>query len=1439
MSIGVLGPVAVDGNLAISRRDRVVLAVLALDAGRPIRAEVLAEALWEEPPPTWPKVVQGCILRLRRILGADSIETTPHGYRLAIARDDVDAHRFERLVRQARDHLERGEAERAAYVVGQALALWRGEALVDLEGSRVGAVEAHRLEDMRRDAEELAAEAALGSGRHDEILSDVRVLVEGAPTREHRWALLARAQFQSGRQDEALRTLRQARRVLDVELGLEPGPELVELEQAILRQDVRLITAASTGEDHGFCPYPGLVPFDVADVDIFFGRSEEIAACLARLRSSGVVAVVGPSGSGKSSLVRAGVAAALRRDGVPVDVVSPGPRPLDTLTTPRREGRQAALVVDQLEEIVLLCDDAAERDAFLDRLVERASSGGLVVAIRADRLAEICRHDGFARLVEQGVQLLTGMSDSSVREAVASPAQSAGLLLEPGLIDLVARDTQNQPGALPLLSHSLRMTWERREGRTLTVAGYREAGGIAGAVAQSAEHLYDGLPADQRPIVRDLLLRLVAPGADGELVRRRVSRAGFAADAAHEDVVDALASARLVTVHEDHIELAHEALARAWPRLAGWLADDVAGQRILVHLTSAATAWESMGRPDSELYRGARLAQAAEWLDRAKPDLTAYEREFLEASTAVANADLDAARAQVAREAASARRTRRLASGLAVLLAMTCVAAGLAIRFQRVADSRAADARAASTAADADRLAALSHVVGSLDLSLLLAAQAVRMSDSPDTRAGLLSALMDHRRAVGVTRIGHSPTHVALANDGRTLFFDYSSLVPTAMAATVGSDAPPQAVARMEFDNMAGSPTRAEVALCNGDLIIVDQRGAHRRPATRVDLRGFAVNSGYAPGGRLLYVLTVSLEGTTAIAAVDTRPSDAVASSARGTAQPVLHRYPLFRASGRVGASFSDDGSTAVAWEDDSNGSLKRATLISLPAGDRAPVALDRRDGHTSALEAIPGGVAQLWDDGLVTLYGPSGRVAQRVLAGAAAIHDVFVSPDGTWAATGGDDDGVALWDIDRATGRWSMRETLTGQAGGIVGIEFDAATTTLLTAGQDGYVISWDLSADAGFGRTYPGLDDRWVANRPHLVGDTGVMVEPTRPLHGLSDDAALGSERGVGVAATFVDVATGRVLDQVPVGSTGVGFLFGSSVSVDPGGRWIAVTSGFETTILDAATHDVVGRVTLPPPTVTAGSEMVWGSGWTRDGSKLLLGAEGRADRAADGAIVVIDPGTWQVERRIAFPGAPQTFTASPSGRFLAVSSELASQVRIIDPLTLETEHVLNLGGNDNAYDMAFSPNEHWLATGGSAGALHVFDTSSWRPAMPPAPVHDQLVRQVEWLPDSQTVVTASSDGTVSIFDTKHATQALTFPAAADQTDVFAQLVPSPTTEIVTLAGGQAGRRYPVGVDAWLATACSIAGRSLTHDEWARYLPGRPYEATCRGSVGPDQLL
>lgn len=247
VGIAVLGPLELDGTAStMGLRDRVVLEALAVRPGTVVRAESLAEAIWgATPPPSWPKVVQGCVSRLRKVLGNDVIETAEHGYRLRVHVDHLDHLRFERLVGRARELLALGEPERADYLLREALDLWRGDPFTELDGWAPGLIELERLVELHHDAEELHVEAMLRSGRHDDVLAPAVRLLHDAPFRERRWGLLALAQYQSGRQREALDTLHRARSVLVNELGLDPGPDLTALEQAILRQDPSLVVQAA------------------------------------------------------------------------------------------------------------------------------------------------------------------------------------------------------------------------------------------------------------------------------------------------------------------------------------------------------------------------------------------------------------------------------------------------------------------------------------------------------------------------------------------------------------------------------------------------------------------------------------------------------------------------------------------------------------------------------------------------------------------------------------------------------------------------------------------------------------------------------------------------------------------------------------------------------------------------------------------------------------------------------------------------------------------------------------------------------------------------------------------------------------------------------------------------------------------------------------------
>ena len=404
------------------------------------------------------------------------------------------------------------------------------------------------------------------------------------------------------------------------------------------------------------------------------------------------------------------------------------------------------------------------------RLVELTGERQLVVVLRADHLAALTEHADFARLVERSLVLVTSPGEADLRDMIEGPASRAGLLLEPGLVELLIGDVAGQPGALPLLSHALRETWERRERRTLTVAGYRATGGVRGAVAQSAEQLYLELDDDGRMMLRDLMLRLVGHGGDGEPTRVRLPRRLAAGDQARDGILERLIESRLVTGDDGVVEIAHEALARAWPRLREWLDDDVEGQRIRGHLAATADGWEQSGRPDSELYRGAWLDRAREWQERAQPALTAAEHDFLEVSVRAAESEQRAAQVRIEEQIRVSRRLRRLLTLVAALLVVALVVGALAVAQARRADDASARAEQGAAAAEARRVAAQALVVPDIDVAMLLAAEAVRLDESSDTRAGLVSVLARAGRLVRVVRVDGAPiTSLDVSPDGATV----------------------------------------------------------------------------------------------------------------------------------------------------------------------------------------------------------------------------------------------------------------------------------------------------------------------------------------------------------------------------------------------------------------------------------------------------------------------------------------------------------------------------------------------------------------------------------------------------------------------------------------------------------------------------------------------
>jgi formylglycine-generating enzyme required for sulfatase activity len=451
--------------------------------------------------------------------------------------------------------------------------------------------------------------------------------------------------------------------------------------------------------DENECPYRGLEFFDVPHANYFYGRAELTARLVAKLQSSiqnktpsRFLAIVGASGSGKSSLARAGLVAALKRGAIensehwPVLICRPGSDPCSSLAVElgRVAGldleRQAAfrdrlkermqqdrtaldadvklvlssgdskrrlvILIDQFEELFTVCRDETLRKAFVDNLVyaSQVPQGQALVllAMRADFYWKCANYADLARALSESQELIGPMTADDLREAIEKPAQRAGCELEQGLIDLLLKEVQHEPGSLPFLQFALKELWNRRTGRRLTTEAYRAIGGVTGALKRKADDVYANLDPTQQQICRRVFLRLTQPGDGTEDTKRRVPLSELeplsGSLAQVETVLLNLSEAetRLITAEaadgEEFVEVAHEALIRGWPQLRFWIDADRAALLTQRRLTEAANQWKDHGRDASFLYTGARLAAAQEWASAHREEINPFESQFLKAS---------------------------------------------------------------------------------------------------------------------------------------------------------------------------------------------------------------------------------------------------------------------------------------------------------------------------------------------------------------------------------------------------------------------------------------------------------------------------------------------------------------------------------------------------------------------------------------------------------------------------------------------------------------------------------------------------------------------------------------------------------------------------------------------------------------------------------------
>ncbi|MGW7819993.1 nSTAND1 domain-containing NTPase [Streptomyces puniciscabiei] len=520
------------------------------------------------------------------------------------------------------------------------------------------------------------------------------------------------------------------------------GADAAEWEQRWRAVAQEVAAEPEHDDDDAQAPYRGLARFEPADAYLFFGREELTERLFRQACLSRFAAVFGPSGSGKSSLLRAGLIPRLRDPDTTefrpaaLRVLTPGEHPLRTHVqrlVPAEGDGDTWLVVDQFEELYTLCTDPDERGQFIDHLLAATDPENrlrVVIAVRADFLGRCAAHPRLTAALQDATVLVGPMSREGLREAIVKPARAAGLIVERSLTARILDEVEDRPGALPLMSHALLETWRRRKGRALTLEAYEAAGGLHGAIARTAEDAYARLTPAQADLTRRILLRLITPGEGTPDTRRPAPRTeldfGNSTDTAV--VLDRLAGARLITLDHDTVDLAHEALITAWPRLRQWIDD--ARERLRLHrqLTEAARAWNDLDRDPGALYRGTRLAAAEECFAGRRADLIPVECAFLDAGIA--------AREQEQRVAwRTARRFRRLRVAVAAVAVLAMMAGLVAWQRDQMGRQRLADAASRRVAALAESMRYADPLT-----ALRLSVAAWRISPTLEARAALTGA---------------------------------------------------------------------------------------------------------------------------------------------------------------------------------------------------------------------------------------------------------------------------------------------------------------------------------------------------------------------------------------------------------------------------------------------------------------------------------------------------------------------------------------------------------------------------------------------------------------------------------------------------------------------------------------------------------------------------
>ncbi|MFE7273676.1 hypothetical protein [Streptomyces sp. NPDC057623] len=1097
-----------------------------------------------------------------------------------------------------------------------------------------------------------------------------------------------------------------------------------------------------------------------------------------------------PRSTDFADTTRAAVLAWARRE---ASAAGPG-HPSDAPDVP---AAPAVLIVDQFEETFTLCPDEADRRTFI-RLLHAACTpagpGGLppvlvLLGIRADFYEQCLAHPDLADALQHRHMVLGPLTTPELREAVTGPAKAVGLELEPGLAELIVREVSadgprgtHDAGVLPLLSHALLATWQRRKAGRLTLAGYRAAGGIQGAVAATAERAWSGLDPAARTAARLLLLRLVRLGEDTAATRRRGTRRQLAAESTDpgktEESLEALVRARLVTLDAETVEITHEALLHAWPRLRDWIDEDRQGNLLRQRLEEDGRAWEGSNRDSSLLYRGSRLEQAHGWARSAGDTfLTRSAVEFL---------------------AAAVRLRRRtvwiMRSAVAALVALAMLAVGAAV----VAWQQRDDAVFAQVLAEADRF---QYTDPSLSAQLDLVAHRLRPDDEDTTsrlisivNAPLATPLRGHTGAVYLTTFSPNGKLLATASYDRTVRLwnvaDPERPQPLGKPLTGHKSWVSSAVFSPDGRTLASAADDGTVRLWD-----VRDPGRPRplaAPLTGHDGTIYLV--AFSPDGRTL----ASVGEDRTVRLWDVADPERPRALATLTGAGAAVRSVAFSPDGRTLAAGGDDD-TIRLWDLADRGRPEKLSELTGHTGLVHSVAFSP-DGRTLASGSSDDTI-RLWD---VTDPRRGTQLGAPLTGHTGPVWSVAFNPAGTMLAAASADSTASLWNVRDPAYPSQVGEPLAGASGEMYALGFSPDGRTLATGSGDSKVRLWSIPTSdmvGGNGAFRP--DGKVLAT---AARDGGIRLwdvrDPARP---------------VALSKPFLPGDTGQ-----------------RSQVFSPDGHTLAVTTGEQSVRLwnvrDPAhpfpyDSPILLRTRFMGPDALA---------YSPDGRTLATAYDDRTIRLWN----VSDPA------RVVPLGPPITghtgyinsLTFSPDGRTLASGSADATirLWKVTDPRrpTLLGAPLTGHTGPVNA--LAFRPDGHTLASGGDDDTVRLWDVTDARAATPhgdPLTGHTEAVVSLTFSKGGRYLASGGNDNTVRLWNVASPSDASPMGQAMSpnaKTGNFLSF--SPTSHMLGVSSGtDTVRLWNLDVDQAIRRVCASTRGVLTREKWHEYLPRLSYEPPC----------